>query len=299
MLIDGKEISRQIEAEIKNKVSTYKTCKPCLAVILVGSHPASLIYVKRKTEACEKAGILSLRKEFPPTLTESELLVEIEKLNQNPCVDGILVQLPLPSHINPTQIMQCIAPNKDIDGFHPINIGKLLIGETDGFVPCTPLGIQVLLARSGINTSGKQVLVLGRSNIVGKPVAALLMQNHEGANATVTIAHSRTQNIKSLCLQSDIIIAAMGQPKFLTKDMVKEGAIIIDVGINKIDNPSKKAGYQIVGDVDFDNVAPKCSFITPVPGGVGPMTIAMLLSNTLKSFEQRDQQNNINDKINQ
>lgn len=286
MLIDGKEIARQIEEEVKSKVSGYKTRKPCLAVILVGSHPASLIYVKRKTEACEKAGILSLRKEFPPTLTESELIEEIEKLNQNPDVDGILVQLPLPSHINPTHITQCVIPSKDIDGFHPINMGKLLIGETDGFVPCTPLGIKVLMERSGINTSGKQVLVLGRSNIVGKPIAALLMQNHEGGNATVTIAHSRTKDIKKLCLQSDIIIAAMGKPKFITADMIKEGTVVIDVGINKIDNPTKKSGYQIVGDVDFENVAEKCSFITPVPGGVGPMTIAMLLSNTLKSFEQ-------------
>jgi len=287
MLIDGKEIARKIEEEIKEKVSRYKIRKPCLAVILVGSHPASLIYVKRKTEACERAGIISLRKEFDSTLTEAELIHEIEKLNKNPDVDGILVQLPLPSHINPTKITQCVDPSKDIDGFHPINVGKLLIGETDGFVPCTPLGIKVLLERSGIDASGKQVLVLGRSNIVGKPVAALLMQSQEGGNATVTIAHSRTKNIKKLCLQSDIIIAAIGQPKFITADMIEEGTVVIDVGINKIDNPSKKAGYQIVGDVDFENVKDKCSFITPVPGGVGPMTIAMLLSNTLKSFEQR------------
>lgn len=287
MIIDGKEIARQIEEEVKIKVRSYETRKPCLAVILVGTHPASLIYVKRKTEACEKAGILSLRKQFPETLTESELIHEIEKLNQDPNVDGILVQLPLPKHINPANITQCVDPSKDIDGFHPINLGKLLIGETDGFVPCTPLGIKVLLERSGIETAGKQVLVLGRSNIVGKPVAALLMQNQEGGNATVTIAHSRTKNIKALCLQADIIIAAIGQPKFIKAEMIKDGTAVIDVGINKIDNPAKKAGYQIVGDVDFENVAHKCSFITPVPGGVGPMTIAMLLSNTLKSFEQR------------
>ncbi len=288
MLIDGKEIAQQIELEVKEKVSRYTKRKPCLAVILVGSHPASLIYVKRKTEACAKAGILSLGKEFSPSLTEAELIQEIEKLNQNPEVDGILVQLPLPSHINPTKITECVDPSKDIDGFHPINVGKLLIGETDGFISCTPLGIKVLLQRSGIDAGGKHVLIIGRSNIVGKPMAALLMQSQPGGNATVTVAHSKTQDIKKLCLQADIIIAAIGQPKFIKADMVKDGAVVIDVGINKIDNPEKKSGYEIVGDVDFDNVVKKCSFITPVPGGVGPMTIAMLLSNTLTSFERRE-----------
>ena len=287
MIIDGKAIAAQIEQEIKEKVRHYKTRKPCLAVILVGSHPASLIYVKRKTEACERVGILSLKKEFPATLKEDELIQEIEKLNRDPRVDGILIQLPLPPHMNPTRIMQCIDPAKDIDGFHPINIGKLLVGETDGFVPCTPLGIKVLLERSGIETAGKHALVLGRSNIVGKPMAALLMQSKSGGNATVTIAHSQTKDLKNLCRQADILIAAIGQPRYIKADMVKEGAVVIDVGINKIDNPEKKVGYQIVGDVDFENVEKKCSFITPVPGGVGPMTIAMLLSNTLTSFERR------------
>lgn len=286
MLIDGKEIARQIELEIKEKIARLKKRKPCLAVILVGSHPASQIYVSRKTAACQNAGMLSLRKEFSETLSEDALVQEIEKLNQNPEVDGILVQLPLPAHINPTRITQCVDPKKDVDGFHPVNVGKLLIGETDGFIPCTPLGIKVLLERSGIDVGGKNALVIGRSNIVGKPMAALLMQSQPGGNATVTIAHSRTKDIKKLCLEADIIIAAIGQPQFIKADMVKEGTVIIDVGINKIDNAAKKAGYQIVGDVDFENVAPKCAFITPVPGGVGPMTIAMLLSNTLTSYER-------------
>lgn len=287
MIIDGKAIASQIEQEIKERVAQYKKRKPCLAVILVGSHPASQIYVKRKTEACEKAGILSLRKEFPETFSETSLILEIEKLNKDPNVDGILVQLPLPHQINPNLITQLIDPAKDIDGFHPLNLGKLLMGETDGFIPCTPLGIKVLLERSGIETSGKQALVLGRSNIVGKPMAALLMQSRFGGNATVTVAHSRTKDIPTLCRQADILIAALGQPLFIKADMVKEGAVVIDVGINKITNLSKKAGYQLVGDVDFDNVEKKCAFITPVPGGVGPMTIAMLLSNTLTSYERR------------
>ena len=226
-----------------------------------------------------------------PSSTQAEILLEIQKLNADDGIDGILVQLPLPSHVNPYTITLAIDPTKDVDGFHPLNMGRLLQGQTDGFFPCTPLGIKVLLEQSGVEMAGKNVLVIGRSNIVGKPMAAMLMQNTAGANATVTIAHSFTKNIKELSFRADIIIAAIGKPKFVTADMVKEGAIVIDVGTNKIENKDKPSGYQIVGDVDFENVVQKCSLITPVPGGVGPMTIAMLLSNTLRSFQIRHQVN--------
>jgi methylenetetrahydrofolate dehydrogenase (NADP+)/methenyltetrahydrofolate cyclohydrolase len=287
MIIDGKKIAGEIQKEIKEAIQNHVGRKPCLAVILVGTHPASQIYVRRKTEACQSAGILSIIKELPSSATEEELLSEVELFNQNPNVDGILVQLPLPPHINPSHVIHAIRPDKDIDGFHPYNVGKMLIGETDGFIPCTPLGIKTLLERSSIEMTGRHAVVLGRSNIVGKPVAALLMQNTPGGNATVTIAHSHSKNLTQLCRSADILIAAVGRPRFVTSDMVKEGAVVIDVGINKIENLAKKAGYEIVGDVDFENVAPKCSHITPVPGGVGPMTIAMLLSNTLLSCRLR------------
>jgi methylenetetrahydrofolate dehydrogenase (NADP+) / methenyltetrahydrofolate cyclohydrolase len=284
MLIDGKKISTEIQQEIKDQIDLLSGRKPCLAVILVGDHPASKIYISRKTEACASVGIQSIRKQFPSDINDQELFNEINALNNDPNVDGILVQLPLPPHINPFKVMELISPSKDVDGFHPLNVGKMLIGETDGFFPCTPLGIKVLLERTGVEVTGKHALVLGRSNIVGKPMAALLMQSTPGGNATVTIAHSHTKNLKELCQTADILIAAIGNPRYVTADMVKEGAVVIDVGINKIADATKKSGYQIVGDVDFHNVEKKCSFITPVPGGVGPMTIAMLLSNTLKSY---------------
>ena len=283
MIIDGKKIADEIQQEIKAIVQGLSGRPPCLVVILVGDHPPSQIYVNRKTQACEAVGIKSIRCELPSSTSEHQLLAIIDRYNQDPTVDGILVQLPLPPHINPTKITHHLNPEKDVDGFHPLNVGKMLIGETDGFLPCTPLGIKVLIEKSAIEIAGKNALVIGRSNIVGKPMAALLMQNTPGGNATVTIANRYSKDIKSLCLFSDIIIVAIGQPKYVTEDMVKEGTVIIDVGINKIDDASKKCGYQIVGDVDFPNVAPKCSFITPVPGGIGPMTIAMLLQNTLKS----------------
>lgn len=288
MIIDGKKVADEIQEEIKSVVLTYSKRKPCLAVILVGSNPPSQIYVSRKTQACASVGILSVKKELPETISEQELLNEVNLLNRNPDVDGILVQLPLPMHINPMKIIHSIDPSKDVDGFHPLNVGKLLIGEIDGFIPCTPLGVKELLIRHHIEMTGKNALVIGRSNIVGKPMAALLMQSTPGGNATVTIAHRYSTNLKQLCLIADIIVVAIGQPRFITADMVKEGAAIIDVGINKIENPLKKTGYQIVGDVDFDNVYEKCSYITPVPGGVGPMTIAMLLRNTLWSFQKRE-----------
>lgn len=286
MIIDGKKIANEIEREIKQKVAKLKGRKPCLAVILVGNHPASIVYTARKSAMCEAVGIKSLKKEFPANTSESELLKEIEKLNNDPEVDGILVQLPLPPHINPEKITYHILPEKDVDGFHPNNMGNLLIGEPKGFYPCTPLGIQVLLERYGIETAGKHAVIVGRSNIVGKPMAAMLIQNKSYGNATVTITHQHTKNLKEITLLADILITAVGKPKLITADMVKEGAVVIDVGINKIDDPSKKAGYRLVGDVDFEEVSKKASFITPVPGGIGPMTIAMLLSNTLLSYEK-------------
>jgi methylenetetrahydrofolate dehydrogenase (NADP+)/methenyltetrahydrofolate cyclohydrolase len=287
MIMDGKQVAEKIQQEIKEIIHRYTDRKPCLAVILVGNHLSSQIYVNRKTQACEAVGIKSIKKDLPATISEKELMAEVEAFNQDPLVDGILVQLPLPPHINPTRITYCISPDKDVDGFHPFNVGKLLIGETNGFIPCTPLGIKVLMDRYSIELTGKHALIIGRSNIVGKPIAALLMQSTPGANATVTIAHRYSTDIKELCQIADIIIIAIGQPHFLKADMVKEGTVIIDVGINKIADSSRKSGYQIVGDVDFNNVQSKCAYITPVPGGVGPMTIAMLLHNTLLSYQKR------------
>lgn len=288
MIIDGKKIADQIQQEIKAKIQQFTSRPPCLAVLLVGHHSPSQIYVNRKTQACEAVGIHSIKRELPSTISENELIKEVEALNQNSEVDGILVQLPLPAHINPLHITHCISPQKDVDGFHPYNVGKMLIGETDGFLPCTPLGIKVLLEYSSIDISGKHALVIGRSNIVGKPLAALLMQGAPGGNATVTVAHRYSSDLKQFCLMADLVIVAIGKPKFITADMIKEGAVVIDVGINKILDSTKKSGYQIVGDVDFEHVAPKCSYITPVPGGVGPMTIAMLLQNTLLSYRQNN-----------
>lgn len=286
MLIDGKAIAAQIQQEIKFAVSRLSGRTPCLAVIIVGNNPASQIYVSKKTKACADVGIDSLKTQLPSTITESQLMAEIDALNRNEAVDGILLQLPLPPHINALKVIQQISPDKDVDGLHPMNVGKLLTGDSQAFFPCTPLGIKEMLLRTKIEVAGKHVLILGRSNLVGKPLAALLMQNVPGGNATVTIANSRTKNIKALCLIADIIIAAIGQPHFLKADMVKEGAVVIDVGINKV-AAHNKLGYAIVGDVDFERVKEKCAYITPVPGGVGPMTIAMLLSNTLKSYTRR------------
>lgn len=286
-IIDGKAIANQIQQEIKERVSQISGRKPCLAVILVGDNPASQIYVGRKIQACADVGILSINRRFPASLSQDELIAEIKKLNNDPTVDGILVQLPLPSQINSTAVLRTLVPEKDVDGLHPMNIGKLLAGDTDGFAPCTPLGIKVMLEKSNIEVMGKHVVILGRSNLVGKPLAALLMQNTTGANATVTVAHSKSMHLKELCKQADILIAAIGQPHFVTGDMVKEGVVIIDVGINKIADDTAPKGYSIVGDVHFEQVKDKCAKISPVPGGVGPMTIAMLLSNTLKSYQSK------------
>lgn len=284
MIIDGKKISEEIQAEIRKEISSFKTRAPCLAVILVGEHPASSLYVKRKIEACKTAGIQSIKIALSSDTSKEALLNEIQKLNTNPDVDGILVQLPLPSHINPLEINEHILPTKDVDGLHPINLGKLLMGDKGGFIPCTPLGIQTLIRRSGFEIAGQHVVVIGRSSIVGKPMAALLMQSNEGGNATVSVLHSRSQNIPAICQMADIIIVAIGKPHFLTRDMVKKGAIVIDVGINRIEEGNK---HRIVGDADFPALVDHCKAITPVPGGVGPMTIAMLLSNTLKSYKKQ------------
>jgi methylenetetrahydrofolate dehydrogenase (NADP+)/methenyltetrahydrofolate cyclohydrolase len=278
MLIDGKKIAAEIQAEIAEKVSGLKERKPGLSLVLVGDHPASLSYVKAKKKVCAAVGINSTILELPSSIAERDLIQVIEALNHDPTVDGILVQLPLPKHIDEKLITAAIYPNKDVDGFHPINVGKMLLGEEDGFLPCTPYGIQVLLQRSQIPVEGKHVVILGRSNIVGKPLAAILMQRKPHCNATVTIAHSKSERLIELTRSADILVAAIGQPQFVKKEMVQKGATVIDVGINRLPNG------KLVGDVDFEEVSTSCSHITPVPGGVGPMTIAMLLKNTLSSF---------------
>lgn len=282
-IIDGASIAKEIREEIKQSILQNPFHRsPKLVVVQVGEHPASLIYIQNKIKACHEVGIESQRITLAETISEEELLENICLLNEDESVDGILVQLPLPRQINPMSVNSFISPHKDVDGFNPISIGKLLLGETDGFIPCTPLGIRVLLERYQIQTTGKNALIIGRSNIVGKPLAAMLMQNHPYGNATVTIAHSKTHDLTSLTKQADILIAAIGHPHLIKEEMVKEGAVVIDVGINRLNNSSK-----IVGDVDFDRVKNKCSFISPVPKGVGPMTIAMLLQNTYYSFNKK------------
>ena len=276
MIIDGKAISLQIKDELKEKVSRMKAegKEVTLAVIQVGDNPASCVYVRNKKKGCEYIGIGSLSYELPEETTQEELLSLIEELNNRKDVNGILVQLPLPGHIDEDTVIKAIAPCKDVDGFHPQSVGALCIGQP-GFVSCTPAGIIQLLKRSGIEIAGKECVVLGRSNIVGKPMSLLLLRE----NATVTIAHSRTKNLQEVTKRADILIVAVGKPKMVTKDYVKEGAVVIDVGINR------DADNKICGDVDYEDVAPVCSAITPVPGGVGPMTIAMLLNNCIESVK--------------
>jgi len=285
MLIDGIAVARQIQERIALAIARLSHRKPGLAFILVGDNPASQTYIRMKKKRCEEVGILSFDCILPKDISEAQLLQEVVKLNQNPAVDGILVQLPLPSSINSMTIINAVDPAKDVDGFHPLNTGKMLLGETDGFLPCTPYGIQVLLTHSQIPLLGKHVVIVGRSNIVGKPLAAILMQKAPHCNATVTVAHSLSENLQNICLSADILVAALGQPHFIKSDMVRKGTVVIDVGINRMKGLGGKEG--VVGDVDFEAVAPLCSHITPVPGGVGPMTIAMLLSNTLLSYQRR------------
>ena len=285
-IIDGKAISEVIRSELKEKVARLSAIgkTPGLGVILVGDNPASCSYVTAKELACERIGIYSDDNRLPAETSEAELLNKIHQMNQDPQIHGILVQLPLPKHIDESTILLAIDPAKDVDGFHPVNVGKMMIGE-ETFFPCTPHGVVQMLSRSGVETSGKHVVVVGRSNIVGKPVANMLLQKKEGANATVTLCHTGTTDLGSFTRQADILIAASGWPNTITTEMVKPGAVVIDVGVNRVEDVSKKNGYRLVGDVDFDGVSKIASYITPVPGGVGPMTITMLLYNTVLSAE--------------
>lgn len=280
-IIDGKSLSEQIRTEIADevaKLSKVSQLPPGLAVIIVGKDPASRVYVSSKKKACEATGIYSVEIALDENVSQERLIEEIKKLNKDEKINGILIQLPLPKHLDENAAIETIAPEKDVDGFHPINVGKLYIG-LNTFIPCTPKGIIEILKRNNIQISGKNALVIGRSNIVGKPIAALLMKE----NGTVTIAHSKTQNLSELVKKADILIAAIGKAKFVKGEWIKEGAVVIDVGTNSIDDPTSAKGYRLVGDVDFEEAQKKASWITPVPGGVGPMTIAMLLKNTLES----------------
>lgn len=282
-IIDGKNISNQIRDEIKSETEILikeKGITPGLAFIIAGDDPASKVYVRNKGKACEEAGFHSVTEVLPESITEIQLLELIWKYNADENIHGILTQLPLPLHIDPQRVIEAIDPKKDVDGFHPVNVGKLSIGEKC-FIPCTPFGIMELLRREKIETSGKHAVIIGRSNIVGKPVASLLLG--KDMNSTVTVCHSKTSDIKGITSQADILIAAIGRADFVKKDFIKDGVVIIDVGINRVEDKSKKSGYRITGDVDFEDCLEKCSKITPVPGGVGPMTIAMLLRNTLDS----------------
>jgi methylenetetrahydrofolate dehydrogenase (NADP+)/methenyltetrahydrofolate cyclohydrolase len=285
-IIDGNKIADEIRTELSTKVEALKAegITPGLAVVLVGDDPASQVYVRNKGKACEKMGIYSETIHLPADTEEEDVLALIDKLNKDPKFHGILVQLPLPKHINESKVLLAISPEKDVDGFHPVNVGKLLIGAPN-YLPCTPHGVQQMLIRSGYDPEGKHVVICGRSNIVGKPLASILMQKKPGANATVTVCHTRTRNLAELTRQADILVAAAGSPKMITADMVKDGAVVIDVGVNRVEDPTAKRGYRLVGDVDFDAVKEKAEAISPVPGGVGPMTITMLLANTIKAAE--------------
>ncbi len=285
-IIDGKAIAAQVRGEVAEKVSALKAkgITPCLAVILVGENPASVSYVTGKQKALAEVGMADRSLHLPESTTEEELLKIIDNLNKDTAVHGILVQLPLPEHINEEKVLLAIDPEKDVDGFHPMNVGNLVIGKK-AFLPCTPHGIIVLLEKMGIETRGKHAVVIGRSNIVGKPVSLLLARKE--TNCTVTICHTGTKNMAEMTRQADILIAATGRPHTVTKDMVKPGAVVIDVGVNRIPDDTKKSGFRLTGDCDYADLLETASFITPVPGGVGPMTIAMLMFNTLESAENR------------
>ncbi len=284
-IIDGKEIAAQVRKEVAEKVAELKKngITPCLAVILVGENPASVSYVTGKQKALAEVGMSDRSLHLPESTTEEELLKIISELNNDKSVHGILVQLPLPKHINEEKVILAISPEKDVDGFHPVNVGNLVIGKKS-FLPCTPHGILVLLQKMNIETSGKHAVVIGRSNIVGKPVALLLARKE--TNCTVTVCHTGTKNMAEITRQADIIIAAAGKPHTLTKDMIKPGAVVIDVGVNRIPDATKKSGFRLIGDCDFEDLKECAGYITPVPGGVGPMTIAMLMQNTLEAAEK-------------
>ncbi len=285
-LIDGNAIAADIIAELKTQVAAFTGRQPCIALVRVGEDPASVSYVKKKEKTAAEIGILSRIILPPETTTQAELEKLIDELNADPTVDGILVQSPLPKHLDEAAAFRRLAAHKDVDGFHTLNIGKVAQEDDTGFVACTPAGIMELLARSGTDLKGKHVVVIGRSLIVGKPVALLALQKKTGANGTVTICHSGTKDVAALTRQADVLIAAIGRAEFVTADMVKPGAVIIDVGINRVPDATKKTGYRLTGDVHFPTVSPLAAKITPVPGGVGPMTVAMLMKNTVKAYKQ-------------
>ena len=284
-LIDGRAIAEMVYVDLRREIADLKSkgVTPGLAVVLVGDNPASRTYVRSKDKMSRELGLHSVKLELPASTTQSELLARVEELNRDPKVHGILVQSPPPKQIDEGAIVRALDPRKDVDGFHPLNVAKLAMGDPTGFVPCTPLGVQRLLIESKIDIAGAHVVVLGRSMIVGKPVALLLMQKAKGGDATVTVAHSRSKNLEEITRSADILIAAIGRAHFVKADHVRDGAVVIDVGINHMDDKTNERGYRLVGDVAFDEVAPKAKAITPVPGGVGPMTIAMLMSNTVKA----------------
>ena len=283
-LIDGVAIGRKVREQVATETAelTAKGVRPGLAVVLVGDDPASAVYVRAKGRACEEAGMHSITLRLPAETSEAELLAHVDALNADAAVHGILVQMPLPKQIHSDTVIRRILPTKDVDGFHPVNVGKLLIGERDGFVPCTPAGVQEMLVQREVETKGKECVVIGRSNIVGKPMAALMIQDRPGANATVTICHSRTRDMAGHVKRADIVIAAVGRPRMITKEMIKPGAVVIDVGINRLDDGT------LVGDVGFEAARERASWITPVPGGVGPMTVATLMQNTVEAAEMAD-----------
>jgi methylenetetrahydrofolate dehydrogenase (NADP+)/methenyltetrahydrofolate cyclohydrolase len=284
-ILDGAAIAAAIREEIAGEVRALAATGtiPGLAVVIVGDDPASQLYVKSKGQACHEAGMLSETVRLPAETTEAELLAVVDRLNADPAIHGFLVQLPLPRHIDAEQVLNRIAPAKDVDGFHPVNVGRLSVGDPAAFRPATPYGVQQMLIRSGIETKGAHAVILGRSNIVGKPMASLFLQDAPGGNATVTVCHSRSRDLPALTRQADILVVAIGKPAFVTRDMVRPGAVVIDVGINRVTDPAEPKGYRVVGDVDYGPVSEVASAITPVPGGVGKMTIAMLLMNTLQA----------------
>lgn len=287
-IIDGVALGKTIREEVAAEAAALKAkgITPGLAVVLVGENPASKAYVGSKEKACLEAGMHSVKITRPAEITEAELLGIIDQLNNDPTIHGILVQLPLPKHMNTEKVLLRVNPAKDVDGFHPVNVGKLVIGDPTALRPCTPWGVIQMLTRNGIETRGAHAVVVGRSTIVGKPMANLLIQQGPGGNATVTVCHSQTRDLPAVCRSADILIAAIGKAEFVTKDMVRPGAVVIDVGINRVDDASKPKGYRLTGDVAYEPVAEIASAITPVPGGVGPMTIAMLLANTLQAVKQ-------------
>lgn len=287
-LLDGVALGKAIRAEVALEVAELARAgvQPGLAVILVGEDPASQVYVGSKGRACEEAGMKSATIRLSPDISEADLLAEVDKVNADPTLHGLLVQLPLPKQINAERVLRRINPLKDVDGFHPVNVGKLVIGDKTAFRPATPYGVQQMLIRSGIETKGARAVIVGRSTIVGRPLANLLIQDGPGGNATVTVCHSRSRDLPSITREAEILVVAIGKPALVTADMVRDGVVVIDVGINRVADPAAARGYRLVGDVDFGPVAEKASAITPVPGGVGPMTIAMLLANTLQAVRQ-------------